>query len=285
MITRTGTDLTDALRALHAFTPDRIGPLALICTCDQCLPPEALKCLETGPVGALPPEAVSHWFAAAPAYHADGRPIGPFATDRAGDHWPEALALLVLTLDTLAQEIAGEGHGLSTLRRDWWFAEPAEWTLRLLSAGLPGRLPEPARRALDRALMALVDEALATGSARLLDTLEYLGAFGRGLPALIGWVEAQPLRAQLAFWTQVLGGRLGVAEGRDCEDFRRATRIMPQALAERMNRAAMNPRLGALLRRAAASLADPFSREMAECALALWENAVAAMRLPARPDR
>ncbi|GAB1378491.1 hypothetical protein [Pararhodobacter aggregans] len=286
MATLTESDLDHALRALQGFAPDRLGPLALICTCDQCLPPEVLICLETRPLAAIPPEAVSHWFAAAAAHHADGRPIGPLSTDRAEDHAAEGFAMLIKVLEALAAEMLQAGPGLSALRRDWWFVEPAAWTQRLLACGLPGALPEPARRALDRALMALVDEALATGSARLLDTLEYLGTFGRGLPALMAWVEDQPLRAQLSFWAQVLAGRACAPDaraGRSWEDFRAATRIMPRAMAERMNLAVMNPRLGDLMFRAALRLRDPMSREMAECGYVLWENSVAAMRLPAAP--
>lgn len=283
MATLTESDLDRALSALHAFVPDRIGPLGLICTCDQCLPPEVLFCLQTRPLAAIPPEVVSHWFAAAPVHHPDGRPIGPFAPGPASDHAAEGFALLIKVLEALAAEMAEAGPGLSALRRDWWFVEPAAWTQRLLACGLPFALPEAARRALDRALMALVDEALATGSARLLDTLEYLGAFGRGLPALMAWVEEQPLRAQLSFWAQVLAGRACAPDaraGRGWEDFRAATRIMPRAMAERMNLAVMNPRLGDLMFRAALRLRDPMGREMAECGYVLWENSVAAMRLP-----
>src|SRR5690606_31807026 len=139
-----------------------------------------------------------------PVFHDDGGPIGPFTPGRATDHWREGFALLVKVIEALTDELDSDGHGLSALRRDWWFVEPAAWTRRLLACGLPGCLPEPARRALDWALMALVDEALATGSVRLLDALEYLGAFGLRLPVLLDWVEAQPLRSQLSFWAQVL---------------------------------------------------------------------------------
>ncbi|MCB1390464.1 MAG: hypothetical protein KDK12_15185 [Rhodobacteraceae bacterium] len=284
----TTTDLHEALDRLYACLPDRLGPLSLVCTCDQCLPPDALHSLQSTPLRSLPPEAVSHWFAAAPSYHDDGRPIGPFTTGTAADHWPEALAMLVKVLEALGNEIATDGHGLSTLGRDWWFVEPERWTRRLLACDLRTRLPAAARGALDRALMVLADEALATGSVRLLDTLEYLGAFGRGLPALVDWLESQPLRSQLKVWAQVLGGRACAPDaraGRAWEDFRTATHILPIPLADRLNRAAMNPRLGALLFRAALVLRDPSGRDLAECAYMLWENSVAAMRLPADPRR
>ena len=160
MPTMTTTDLHEALDRLYACLPDRLGPLSLVCTCDQCLPPDALHSLQSTPLRSLPPEAVSHWFAAAPSYHDDGRPIGPFTTGTAADHWPEALAMLVKVLEALGNEIATDGHGLSTLGRDWWFVEPERWTRRLLACDLRTRLPAAARGALDRALMVLADEAL-----------------------------------------------------------------------------------------------------------------------------
>lgn len=238
----------NALSGLFPRQP--LGPLRLVCSCDQCIHPAALPQLEKLAPADLSPELVGQYLGAA----------GALDVPQDAEARSEALAIFLHVLNCLGEAVM-EGRDVErTFRRVWWFVEPEYWLASLFRTGFAPTLAPKARSLVADQLSDMLQCAIARGSARIEDCVVYLGMATDALPRVLAEIRSGRPRRHLGFWVGISGASPNSPAGMKnagVSDFRRSYRFMDESDLRLLEDALADPATGRLIERFAFAARDP----------------------------
>ncbi len=187
--------LADAQALVSTLQSETLDELRLVCCCDRCIDPPALRALCATPPSGWSRDLMSQYYGGAGAVGAAGGLAEQV----------EAWIVLVHTIALLAQGTTLSRDDQRAFMRNNHFIEPEHWTMNLIRSGVLENRPAADIERLATLLNDCALLASARDSSMLRDALTFSGLVEGALSKTLASIRALPPRKRLRFWTNFAG--------------------------------------------------------------------------------